>query len=194
MVMIRQVERPYTADDLAQMPDDGRRYEVLGGELIVSPSLSDRHQTVLTELMLAVGPFIREQRLGKMFPAPFDVYFDERNSFQPDLVIVLRQNLRRIHRNRIVGPPDLIMEIISPSSRVTDRVKKAAAYARFGVSEYWLVDPDTETILGQELHGDHYVPIPLSDGSIRSNILEGLAIDPRSIFVEPEWMYEEVEE
>ena len=75
MVMIRQLERSYTADDLAQMPDDGRRYEVLGGELIVSPSLSDRHQTVLTELMLAVGPFIREQRLGKMFPAPFDVYF-----------------------------------------------------------------------------------------------------------------------
>src|SRR5688572_627283 len=109
MVMIRQAERPYTADDLAEMPDDGRRYEVLGGELIVSPSPSERHQSVLTELLASLRAFIREHRLGKVYPAPFDVSFDEYNILQPDLIVVLKQHRDRILSNGIAGPPDLVV-------------------------------------------------------------------------------------
>lgn len=192
MVMIRQAERPYTADDLPMTPDDGRRYEILGGELIVSPSPSEQHQSVLTELLAELRAFLRDHEVGKVYPAPFDVAFDEYNILQPDLLVVLKEHRDRIESNRVAGAPDLVVEIISHGSRGTDRVKKAATYATFGVREYWLVDPESQTILVQELQGGRFRQVPSGDGMVRSNVLPGLVINPDDIFEEPEWMKDDL--
>ena len=107
MVMIRQAERPYTADDLAEMPDDGRRYEVLGGELIVSPSPSPRHQGVLLRLAKVIDDYVEGERWGSLYTAPLDVHPGPHDIVQPDLVAVSRDHLGRVeNRGRLwrAGP------------------------------------------------------------------------------------------
>jgi Uma2 family endonuclease len=86
------------------------------------------------------------------------------------------------------GPPDLVIEIISPSSAGIDRIRKAATYATFGVPEYWIVDPEEESIEVQTLSGGRYRPIPPEDGLIRSVQVEGLVIDPADLFHVPAWL------
>jgi Uma2 family endonuclease len=187
MVMIRQAERPYTADDLAEMPDDGRRYEVLGGELIVSPSPSPRHQGVLLRLAKVIDDYVEGERWGSLYTAPLDVHPGPHDIVQPDLVAVSRDHLGRVENRGVFGVPDLVAEVISPGNSRTDRVRKSATYSAYGVPEYWLVDPETETILPQVLREGRYHSIPSDDGLVRSEILSSLVIDPHDIFAVPEW-------
>jgi Uma2 family endonuclease len=188
MSMVQQAERPYTAEDLARMPDDGKRYEIIGGELIASPAPSTKHQWVSDALTAQIRVHGLQGRLGAAYFAPVDVRLGLHNIVQPDIVFVQRGNIRIVDDSGINGAPDLVIEIVSPSSRGRDRIRKSALYADSGVPEFWLVDPDTETILAQELREGRYHPIPSEDGLIRSKVLDGLVIDPREIFAEPEWM------
>lgn len=171
MVMIQQVQRPYTAKDLAQMPDDGRRYEILGGELIVSPSPSSKHQWVSDELTARIRSFGLQEQLGLAFSAPLDVRLGRHNIVQPDIIFLLNEHLHRLENWGIEGSPDILVEIVSPSSRGNDRIRKSASYADHGVSEYWIVDPDSQSILTQELVAGEYVPIPMTEGRVVSRVL-----------------------
>jgi Uma2 family endonuclease len=119
------------------------------------------------------------------------VHLSEHDVLEPDIVVVLREHRERIRDDGICGPPDLVVEVISPGSARTDRVRKAAAYAAFGVPEYWLVDPREQTILVQELRSGRYHPVTSDDGLVRSVVLAGLTIDPRDVFALPDWMTEE---
>ena len=190
MIMIRQADRPYTAEDLAEMPTDGRRYEVLGGELVVSPSPSVRHQRVSLRLSAILETHLERTQVGTVLAAPFDVHLSEHDVIQPDLVVILRENGDRIRRNAIHGAPDLLIEIVSPSSAGYDRVRKSAIYSANGVPEYWIVDPDSQTILAQYLDGGRYHPIPHQNGLIPSRLIEGLVVDPDRVFSMPEWLLE----
>jgi Uma2 family endonuclease len=180
------MERPYTAEDLAEMPDDGRRYEVLGGELIVSPAPSTRHQWVSVELTAQIRSFARRKQLGLVFSAPLDVRLGRHDIVQPDIVFILNEHLHILQAWGIEGSPDLLVEIVSPSSRLNDRIRKSAIYADQGVPEYWIVDLDTRTILTQQLVSGEYVTIPMSEGSVTSRVLSGLSIDPRDVFAFPD--------
>ena len=193
MIMVRQAERPYTAEDLAGMPDDGRRYEVIGGELIVSPSPTERHQRCSLRLTRIIDNYVEAGTWGALYIAPFDVHLGPHDIVQPDLIVVHRDHLNRIRQRGIEGAADLVVEIISPSSSGIDRVRKSATYAAFGVPEYWLVDPNTETILAQELRDGRYHPLPSDDGLVRSKVLDGLVIDPREVFAVPDWFAEVAE-
>jgi Uma2 family endonuclease len=186
MSKVRQMERPYTAEDLAEMPDDGRRYEVLGGELIVSPAPSTRHQWVSVELTAQIRSFARRKQLGLVFSAPLDVRLGRHDIVQPDIVFILNEHLHILQAWGIEGSPDLLVEIVSPSSRLNDRIRKSAIYADQGVPEYWIVDLDTRTILTQQLVSGEYVTIPMSEGSVTSRVLSGLSIDPRDVFAFPD--------
>ena len=186
MRKVRQMERPYTAEDLAEMPDDGRRYEVLGGELIVSPAPSTRHQWVSVELTAQIRSFARRKQLGLVFSAPLDVRLGRHDIVQPDIVFILNEHLHILQAWEIEGSPDLLVEIVSPSSRLNDRIRKSAIYADQGVPEYWIVDLDTRTILTQQLVSGEYVTIPMSEGSVTSRVLSGLSIDPRDVFAFPD--------
>lgn len=188
MVTQLKLERPYTAADLAEIDDDRNRYEIIGGELIVSPSPTESHQWASGNLFALVRQHVMDNRIGLAYAAPFDVYLSEHDVVEPDIVVVLKEHRDRVHQHGIVGPPDLLVEIVSPSSFRVDRVRKAATYATFGVPEYWIADPDARSILALTLVGQHYEPIPSDDGLIHSRAVPGLVIDPPEVFAVPEWM------
>ncbi len=175
--------RPLTYDDLCQMPDDRNRYEIIGGELIVSPSPNRAHQTISMLLSRMVGNHVAAHRLGNVFAAPVDVQLSPHNVVQPDLLFI-RQDRLGIYGpdGPVEGPPDLVVEIISPSSRVMDRIRKAALYADSGVPEYWLVDPERREFQILTLDQGRYEPVEADGGRFHSTVIPGLVVEPASLF------------
>jgi Uma2 family endonuclease len=186
MTAVLQLERPYTVEDLANIPDDGRRYEVIGGELVVSPAPSTKHQRVSFRLSRILGDYLERVGSGEAFAAPIDVVLGTHDIVQPDLVVVLPQHADRVTDVGIDGAPDVVIEITSPSSQRMDRIRKSATYATFGVPEYWIVDPDTETILVHALVDGRYQPSEDREGSVRSVQLPDLIVDLGDLFALPQ--------
>lgn len=144
-----------TYDDLLQLPEDCNRYELFEGELSVTAAPNDHHQDVVGNLYVILRPHVRARRLGRLFVAPIHVKFSDVSVVEPDLVFVRRENLG-ITQGLIVGVPDLVVEVLSPSTGNRDRRTKRAIYARTAVPSYWIVDPDAETIETLRLVGTAY--------------------------------------
>src|SRR6266850_8176217 len=136
--------------------DDERRYEVIDGELLMAPAPGTWHQNWLGNLHVLIAPFVKRNKLGRVFIAPLDVILDEENVVQPDLVFVSTTNLGIIEKRGIFGTPDLVVELISPSSVRRDRYVKQALYARFGVKEFWIGDPANKSLEVLVLQGNRY--------------------------------------
>ena len=137
------LDQRLTYADLMEMPDDGTRYELIDGEAYVIPSPNAKHQTVLLELAIRLREAIRDR--STLFIAPLDVVLADDTVLQPDLLLVTPGGRAQIKRG-VEGPPDLAVEILSRTSVRRDRGVKRAAYARFGVGEYWLVDLNQQAI------------------------------------------------
>jgi Uma2 family endonuclease len=180
--------RPLTYDDLAALPDDGKRYEIINGELHELTGPTPKHQRASFRLGRNLDVFVTERELGEVFLAPLDVYFTAHNVVQPDVVYISRERRHIIRGQKIEGVPNLLMEVLSPSNRLHDVVRKAALYATFGVPEYWLVDPERDTITVQTLRDGVFVPAQSEDGIARSLVLPGFEVDPVAIFAERSWM------
>lgn len=147
-------EQGLTYADLAAFPDDGLRRELLDGELIVSPSPVVRHQEVLGRLFLAIGGYVAEHGGGKAYLAPLDVVLSDSNVFEPDLLFIAEADLGILTEKNVQGAPSLAIEVVS-DSRI-DRVRKRKVYERFGVPEYWVVDPDADRVEIYRLEGPTY--------------------------------------
>ncbi len=133
--------------DVIEMPEDGNRYEAIGGELYVSPPPRTRHQWVSAELFAALYDVLVRSGHGHLLSAPVGVEFPETGEgVQPDLLFVAAERLHIVHEDWIRGAPDLVIEILSPSTAKRDRTVKRAFYQRMGVPEYWIVDIDTRQI------------------------------------------------
>lgn len=132
--------------------------------------------------------FIDHPDLGVTLPGRVDVHLSLYDIVQPDITVVLKENASKFAEAGINGAPDLVVEIISPSTAGYDRVRKWAGYAVNGVREYWIVDPDTETILAQRLNGQRFVPIGSEDGSVHSVLIGGMTVDPKTVFAMPDWL------
>src|SRR5207247_936896 len=117
-------------------------YELIDGEVFVAPSPDAEHQRLSVRLSYYLYGYLREQPIGEVFTAPFDVELDEDNVFQPDLLVVLSEHGQRVGRH-VRGAPDLVVEILSPSTAVRDRNVKLTTYAARGVAELWLAEPRT---------------------------------------------------
>ncbi len=175
---------PLTYEDLLSMPDDGKRREIIGGELIVNPAPRRDHQEIVGSLHWILQRFLRASDWGRVYTHPVDVYLGHTDTVQPDLIVIRKSRLD-IYRPEgvVVEPPDLVIEILSPSTRAVDLVRKMALYSRSGVPEYWIADPDKREIVVNVLLGDEYVPVtPDAEGVIASSILSGLRIDPAEVF------------
>ena len=178
-----------TYRDILALPDDLLRHELIDGEHIVSPAPGTRHQVVVVNLAAHLHAFLRQHRLGLVLVAPFDVLLSEHDMVEPDL-IYLSEDRKRLQLNakRLVGPPDLAVEVLSPSTRRLDETRKLRLYERFGVSEYWLIDPDEETIRIHRLVKERLVlAIMLSRAAagaqdLSTPLLPGLAIPLAAIF------------
>lgn len=173
-----------TYADLAAFPEDNVRREIIGGELIVSPSPIVRHQIVLTRLCMAVGNYLNAHGGGIVLAAPMDVLLAEHDIVQPDLVVITDDRSDIITRANIKGTPTLLIEIISPSNPRLDRVRKRDLYARVGVPEFWIVDPDADRVEVYRHDGSGYSkPEILEPGdSLRTTHLPGFELDLTALF------------
>ena len=132
--------------DLLAFPEDGKRHELIDGEHYVSAAPTLRHQAVLRNLFLALHGFVRPRALGEVFFAPVDVVLSDHDVIEPDLLFVRRERLAILEERFARGAPDLAVEVISPSTRNADVFAKRRTFRRFGLGEYWLVDPAAETV------------------------------------------------
>lgn len=130
--------------DYAQIPSDGKRYELLEGDLQVTPAPSPLHQRVSKRLQRMLEAYFEETGRGEIFNAPIDVLLSNHDVVQPDIVLVL--NPEQISNRGIEGPPFLLVEVLSPSTQNYDRTIKAQRYAAMGVSHYWIVDPEAQQL------------------------------------------------
>jgi Uma2 family endonuclease len=146
----------FTYEDYLLFPDDGRRHELIGGEHCVTPAPRKKHQRSSSRLQHALGPFIDENRLGFLYSAPFDVILSDEDVVQPDLVFVSSERSAIEKDEGIVGAPDLVIEILSDSTRKTDETFKRKLYEWAGVREYWVVDPVLEMVKVYRLNGGVY--------------------------------------
>ena len=140
-----------TYEDYCALPDDGKRHEILDGELYMTPSPSVGHQRVAGNLFVALRTFVTGRKIGEVFIAPVDVIFERTSVVVPDLLFVGRDRAGIVTDRGIEGVPDLIVEIFSPGTERRDRVEKAQLFARHGVAHYWLVDPEARVLEAFEL-------------------------------------------
>jgi Uma2 family endonuclease len=145
-----------TYEDYAQLPNDGRRYEIHDGELSVTPSPGTLHQRTIGELNELLRHHVKQHGLGEVFLSPLDVILSNTTVVQPDLIYVDPTREHVVTRRAIEGPPTLAVEIISPSTPRIDRVTKFQIYAKHRVPYYWIADADARTIEAYELAGDAY--------------------------------------
>jgi len=136
----------FTYEDLVNFPDEGKRHEIIDGEHYVAPSPNTKHQTVSMNLTRAFVLWLERSPMGLLFAAPFDVVLSDLDVVEPDLVYISREHGAILTDKHVRGAPDLVVEILSAASRKTDEVTKRKLYERFAVAEYWVVDPELETI------------------------------------------------
>jgi Uma2 family endonuclease len=171
------VQVRYTYQDLLTAPQDRNRYEIFDGDLIMTPAPGRAHQFAVGNLYLILSNFCVPRGFGKVVLAPFDVFFDEETVVEPDLFFVASDRLHIIDDRKVNGAPDLIVEVLSPSTEARDRGFKFKRYAQEGVREYWLVDPTNKTIEVYQLADGGFVLAGKYERGqeARSPILEGLS-------------------
>jgi Uma2 family endonuclease len=152
-----------TADDYLALPDEGRRYELLDGSLeeMTSPGL--KHQRVIGRLYVALVRSLQDPGLGEVLLSPFDVVLDERTVLQPDLLFIRSENAGILNPRNARGAPDVVIEVLSESTRRKDVVRKARLYARAGVPWYWLVDLEVDRVEFLRRVGDGYELVVRAD-------------------------------
>lgn len=136
----------YTAEEIRRFPDDHLRYEVIRGELFVTPAPGTAHQRAVLELARRLQSYLETHSLGEALPAPFEVEFTAESAVQPDVIVLLEPEGARLTAERLYGPPALVIEIVSYSSKRTDRLQKRQLYQEERVPEYWIVDFDARHV------------------------------------------------
>jgi Uma2 family endonuclease len=170
----RSQRRPLSAEDLQTLPDDGNRYEIIEGQLIGSPSPSYRHQRASLKLGNALDTFLTDTGVGQAVAAPMDVYLSENDVVQPDLLVELNEHVDIIQERGAMGAPDLVIEILSPSSYANDSLRKSKLYEQHGVREYWIVNLENQMVSVQTLDGDRFA---ITGGYSRDDILTSAVLE-----------------
>jgi len=174
----------WTYDDYAALPDDGRRYEIVKGVLVMTPAPSPEHQDIVGEIFSALRTHIKLAGLGRVFTGPIDVDLGPKNVYQPDLVVVLNTHLDRVAEKKIIGAPDLVVEVASPSTAAYDRLTKYEKYAHAGIREYWMVKPKSRSVEVLVLEGREYRSLGIFRGeqTLPSRIVPDLPVGVERFF------------
>ena len=146
-----------TYEQFRELPDDGKRYELIHGEVHLTPSPTTKHQFVLINLSMSLSAYVSKHQKGEVAFAPLDVRLGPGTALQPDLIFVSNSRAGIILENYINGAPDLVVEILSPSTAAHDRATKLVLYGEAGVSEVWLIDPLAKTVEVLKLQGKKYL-------------------------------------
>ena len=187
MASMQAVQPRVGYTDLVNMPDDGCRYEIHGGELVVVPSPLLLHQIVAAEVFTRLNDY-RRRCGGLAVVAPLDIVFDEHDVVQPDVVFFRAERLGLLDPRAVTrAVPDIAVEVLSPSTAATDRGRKMRMFARYGVPEYWIVDPVRRQIEVHVLEADTYrlAQTARAGDTVRSVLLPDLRFDAGSVFTLP---------
>jgi len=170
---------------LEKLPAESR-YEIIDNELYdMSPAPNTEHQRIFRKLEFALIKYIETLKLGEVFNAPFDVILDENNVVQPDILFICNENAHKISDRGLEGAPDLIFEILSPSSVYRDQIEKKDLYEKFQVPEYWVIDPANKVIEVLSLNENkeyflfNYI---VEKGIAVSSFLKGFQVNAEEIF------------
>ena len=179
--------KEWTYEEFMALPEGGPvRYEIIDGDLCMTPSPVSRHQKISGNLFGIVWNFLRTNPLGEIFAAPYDVVFSQEppQVVEPDLVFVAAKHVSLITEKNLQGVPDLLVEILSPTTATIDRRVKHSLYERVGVPEYWIVDPERNTVQVFRLSGERYgseLEFGLGD-RLETPLLPGLSIPLSEVF------------
>ena len=136
----------FTYEDYLLFPEDGRRHELIAGDHYVTPSPRTKHQKVSGSLLVSLGTHLQKSKGGQVLAAPMDVVLSDLDVVQPDLLFISQARSSILTEKNIQGAPDLLVEILSDSTRKTDEIIKRKLYEQHRVSEYWIIDPELETV------------------------------------------------
>jgi Uma2 family endonuclease len=179
------LRRATYADYRALDVEDNFFYELLQGELVKKAAPSPLHQRIVRKLLVAMDGFNTSVNLGgEVFTAPIDVFIDDENAPQPDVLFIAEQNKHFITKDGIFGAPDIVVEVLSPSSVMRDRITKMKLYAKFGVPEYWIIDLNNTTveIYQNTSEGFELYSFAVEDGTVQSHVLQGFVLDIALLF------------
>ncbi len=175
----------WTAKEYLALPDDGKRYEVLNGDLIMAAAPNLMHQEVVLNLAQMLRSFVVEHKLGKVYVSPVDVVLGD-DVVEPDLIYVSNARQNILGEQRITGAPDLVVEVLSLSTARNDLRYKWRLYARSGIQEYWIVNPAAETVAVQVLVENDYqtqIETEHPDDVVTSKVLQGFGLVAADVFI-----------
>jgi Uma2 family endonuclease len=184
MITTEDKKTKLTYKDYLKMPEDnGDRYELIEGELEAMTSPNFEHQDISSEINDILKGFVKKNKLGKICYAPMDVILDEYLVLQPDIIFISNEK-KGIIKDRIYGSPDLVVEILSPTTLSKDVNKKFNYYEKYKIKEYWIVEPSNKLVEIYSLENDKYVLYSkaINVGIIKSKILFKLEVDLKNIF------------
>src|SRR6184192_4141195 len=176
--VLQKQARRWTYEEYYRLNDD-QRYEIIDGNLLMAPAPDTWHQSWARNLFRIVDAYVQRKKIGEVFFAPLDVVLNQENTVQPDLVFISTANLGIVQHRAIFGAPDLLVELISPSSVRRDRHVKKRLYATFGVKEYWIGDPANKALEILSLKEGRYQLHCVAEerGKLISPVLSGLEFD-----------------
>jgi Uma2 family endonuclease len=175
---------PLTVENYKLLPETGPRYQLIQGDLYMAPAPNRFHQEISRNLQFELHSYLKRNPIGKLFDAPFDVYLDEMNVFQPDIIIVLDGRLGILTEDGAEGAPNLVIEILSPKTRRLDLVNKKQEYARAGVEELWIIDPEPRTITIHQFASDGVEKIRqiVQEEMLSTELLPGFSLVVATLF------------
>jgi Uma2 family endonuclease len=176
-------KKTYTYKDYEQLPE-GAPYQLIGGELIMTPSPVPYHQKISGKIFFELKRFVDENNVGEVYVAPLDVYFSDTDIYQPDIIFISKDRLNIIGEKKIEDPPDIVIEILSPQTAYYDLRIKKDTYEHAGVKEYWIVDPIQKTIeifVNKEGRFEPAITAKAAD-EVNSEILKGFGISVKEVF------------
>ena len=165
------VHPPKSMLEVWQSLPEGTLCQLINNKLIMSPAPQNLHQVILNDVNVEMSLYLRKNKIGEVRIAPFDVHFSNQNILQPDILFIKNENLSKINTNGLFGAPDLVIEILSPSTSQLDYEEKKLVYERYGVGEYFIVDPNTKSVDSFFLNNKEYKAHQTTEAKIVSLLL-----------------------
>lgn len=165
------MQKPKTLVDVYRLLPEGTPIQVIQNQFYMSPSPTFDHFSIAREIFVQLYSHVTENNLGEAIYAPVDVYLGDKNAVQPDVFFISNVNKQYIRKDGIYGAPDLIVEVLSPSNRNADLIKKKTVYEQFGVKEYFIVEPSDKTVLSFYLKDGSYTEPKKQKSKFTSKLL-----------------------
>lgn len=164
---------PRTGIEVFRMLPEGTLAELLNDSIHMFPAPNYHHQKLIYRLLLQIGGHVEKYKLGDCLQSPVDVFLDEKNIVQPDILIILNDRMTILtDEGKIKGAPDFVIEVLSPGNKRYDTEKKKTLYEKFGVKEYFIIDPDNKDVIAYFLSNKKFVKQEAGKGKIKSKLLK----------------------